>query len=101
MLQRILLIILVLYAVWRIVSAWGRRLRQDGPGADSFSRFRRRTGHGSRVQKQPPEELVACSRCGTYVPARRALTAGDGAVYCSTSCRDASELAAANDESGA
>ena len=99
MLQRILLIILVLYALWRIVTAWGRRLGRDSPGADSYSRFhpdkrRQRTGG----QQAGPEQLVACSRCGTYVPAPRALTAGGDRIFCSTECRDLNEVAVATDD---
>jgi hypothetical protein len=100
-LQRILLIILVLYALWRIVTAWGRRIGRDSPGADSYSRFhpdkrRQRT----RGQQGDPEQLVACSRCGTYVPAPRALTAGGDHVFCSPECRDLNEVAVATDDRG-
>ena len=99
MLQRILLVILVLYALWRIVTAWGRRLGHQSPGADSYSRFhpdkrRQRTG----VPRAEPERLVACSRCGTYVPARRALTAGRDRIFCSPECRDLDEVAMAGDD---
>lgn len=99
MLQRILLIIVVLYALWRVVTAWGRRLGRDSPGADSYSRFhpdkrRQRT----RDRQAEPEKLVACSRCGTYVPAQRALTAGGDRVFCSPECRDLNEAAVATDD---
>lgn len=100
-LQRILLIILVLYALWRIITAWGRRLGRESPGADSYSRFhpdkrRQRT----RGQETDPEQLVACSRCGTYVPARRALSAGGDSTFCSPECRDLGGVAVAADERG-
>jgi hypothetical protein len=98
-LQRILLVILVLYALWRIVTAWGRRLGQQSPGADSYSRFhpdKRRQRPG--VQHTEPEQLVACSVCGTYVPARRALTAGGDRVFCGPECRDLDEVAVAADD---
>jgi uncharacterized protein len=100
-LQRILLIILVLYALWRIATAWGRRLGRESPGADSFSRFhpdkrRQRT----RDQQADPEQLVACSHCGTYVPATRALTAGGDHVFCSPECRDLDGVAVATDDRG-
>jgi len=92
-LQRIALIVLVLFVLWRILSAFGRRLGQDAPGADSFSRFspekRRRRRQRAAAEAEPPEELVACSWCGTYIPVQRALPAGDGLRVCGTECRDA------------
>ncbi len=103
MLQRILLIILVLYALWRILSAWGRRLGKESPGADSYSRFnpsaRRQRKSRFDVVDQSPEELVACSQCGTYVPSRRALTAGGGQFFCGEECRNAHKTTAAYDDS--
>lgn len=100
-LQRILLVILILYALWRIVTAWGRRLGREAPGADSYSRFhpdKRR--QRARDHRGDPEQLVACSRCGTYVPARRALTAGGETFFCSPECRDRGGVAVAADERG-
>lgn len=58
----------------------------------------RRAVHQAREQasngatttsRRPPERLVPCARCGTRVPASRALhgTASD-LVYCSERCRD-------------
>lgn len=102
MLQRILLIILVLYALWRILSAWGRRLGKEAPGADSYSRFNPRARRQRRSSvggvDQSPEELVACSGCGTYVPVRRALTEGGGRFFCGEECREAHKLTAAHDD---
>ena len=98
MLQRILLIVAILFLIWRVLSAWGKRLVRDAPGADSYSRFsgfkrsQRRRWHSEADSE--PEELVACARCGTYVPARRALAVGDGLRFCSQECRDAHELPA-------
>ena len=101
-LQRVLLIVLVLYGLWRIVTAWGRRLRRSSPGAASYSRFnpnerRKRSGTPSG-DSLVPEELVACSHCGTYVPARRALTESGGTVFCGDECRKAHEVPAAHDD---
>jgi hypothetical protein len=100
-LQRIVLIILALYALWRILTAWGRRLGREGPGADSYSRFnpdrrRQRTGRRSDGPSSP-EQLVACSQCGTYVPTRRALTVSGGLFFCGEECRNAHELPTADD----
>jgi hypothetical protein len=95
-LQRILLVVLVLFVVWRILALFGRRTAREGHGADSYSRFsptkrRRRREMSTRESSGSPEELVACSRCGTHVPVRRALTADGGRVYCGETCRDRSD----------
>lgn len=101
-LQRILLVVLVLFVVWRLLVAIGRRAGRSGHGADSFSRFsaerrRRRREWDAHRQEDRPDELVPCSRCGTYVPSRRALTSGSGAVYCSPGCRDGVEAAGSHE----
>jgi hypothetical protein len=99
-LQRILLVVAILFVIWRIATAWGRRLVRTAPGADSFSRFspfehgKRRRRHAANPTE--PEELVACATCGTYVPARRALTAAGGRSFCGEECRDASGLPASH-----
>jgi hypothetical protein len=104
-LQRILLIVVILLVIWRIVAAWGKRLVRDGMGADSYSRFspfeRRRRRNWSQRTTTDPEELVACSSCGTYVPTRRALTSGADGHYCSEECRDAARLAADHEKRNA
>lgn len=95
MLRKILLVVLVLYAIWRIVTAWGRRLGRDEPSADSFSRFSAKSKERRKRGQQPePEELVACDGCGTYVPTERALAADNGRHFCGESCRRTSEIAA-------
>lgn len=101
-LQRIVIIVIVLVVVWRIAVTMGRRRRETGFGADSYSRFspllrRRRREWSSRVTDEQPDHLVACRRCGTYVPSRRALAAGSGEVYCGPGCRDRVEAAKAHD----
>ncbi len=92
MLRRVLIVVAVLYLVWRIAAAWGKRLRRDEPGADHFSRFSGR-GRGPRRQSDggAPEELVPCAHCGTYVPVARVLASGDGELFCSRECRAAEE----------
>jgi len=94
MLRKILLIVLVLFAIWRIVTAWGRKVGRNEPGADSFSRFSAKANERRRRRGPVPEELVACDGCGTYVPIVRALAAGSDQHFCSESCRQASENAA-------
>jgi hypothetical protein len=89
--QRILVVVVVLIVVWRILASIGRRLTEREPGADSFSRFspeaRRRRRQWSEGAQGRVEELVECHRCGTFVPAGRALTSGDQSTYCSDECR--------------
>jgi len=94
---RIVLIVLALFVLWRLLSAIGRRLSTDGHGADSYSRFsprarrRRRTDSGAESDERhrPPEALVQCASCGTFVPRGRALPASAGELACSDECRRA------------
>jgi hypothetical protein len=94
MLRKILFVVIVLFAIWRIVTAWGRRIRRDEPSADSFSRFSQKARDRRRGRRPEPEELVACDGCGTYVPLQNALAAGNDRHFCGDSCRRASEAAA-------
>ena len=91
MLRRILVVVVVLFLIWRFVSAWGKKLRRDTPGADSFSRFSGKSRDRRGQRGREPEELVACDGCGTYVPAQRALSTDGRIHFCSDSCRRASE----------
>jgi hypothetical protein len=90
--QRILIVVVVLLVAWRILASIGRRLSEKAPGADSFSRFspeaRRRRQQWSGDQPGGVEELVECTRCGTFVPAGRALSSGGARIFCSQECRD-------------
>ena len=90
--QRILLIVVLLLIAWRVLAAFGRRLADQAPGADSFSRFspeaRRRRRQGPRGNQGTVDELVECTVCGTFVPAGRALSDGSGRVFCSQTCRE-------------
>jgi ribosomal protein L32 len=100
-LQRILLIVVILLVIWRILAAWGKRLVRGGMGADSYSRFspfeRRKRRSESATQASEPEELVACSSCGTYIPLRRALTSGADHRFCSEECRGTVDAPSEND----
>lgn len=88
MLQKVLIVIAALYIVWRLLTARGRRMADTGAGADDFSRFSYRSRkRRQRQQRQRAEELLQCAACGTYIPAERALTAGDDRVFCSESCQ--------------
>lgn len=88
--QRILLVVIVLYVVWRVLFAWGRRLQKGSSGAEDFSRFSARRG-GSMGHDEPDAglaggQLVACELCGTCVPAERSLSTADGRKCCSREC---------------
>ncbi len=99
--QRMLIIIVVLLVAWRLLAAIGKRLSERSPGADSFSRFspeaRRRRGTSEKWGGTAVEDLVECAMCGVFVPSTRALTSGEGAMFCSDICR---HRAAAGVESG-
>ena len=98
--QRILIVVVVLLVMWRILASIGRRLAERAPGADSFSRFspeaRRRRKQWSQGSRGRVEELVECSRCGTFVPSGRVLTSGEDRAFCSEECR-LRDSAASND----
>lgn len=87
--QRIIIIVAVLYLLWRVLTAWGRRTAASGRGAEDFSRFSARSRDRRREAKERQAanvELIACARCGTFVPVDRALTSGEGVVCCSRDC---------------
>lgn len=88
--NKIFLIVLVLFVAWRVIGAIGKRLGREGSGADDFSRFsaRRRdlAWRRSRREAKGAEDLVACTRCGVHVPASAAVTGEDRASYCSDAC---------------
>lgn len=87
MLQRILIVVLVLYVVWRLLSAAGRRADRVAPGADSYSRFSPQKRRQRRESVKGAERLVECPVCGTLVPAPRLLTTASGRAVCSDDCR--------------
>ena len=87
-LQRIVLLVVLLFVVWRLLAAWGRRMRGAQPGADSYSRFNPQQRRQRREQfRQPPEALVTCDVCGTMIPAGRALSAAGERHVCGPECR--------------
>ena len=87
---RILLIVTVLYVIWRVLNAWGRKIARGSRGAEDFSRFSARgraagRADGSPVPK-PGEELAECAGCGTFVPRARMTMGEDGRLYCGHDC---------------
>ena len=98
--QRILLVIVVLLVVWRILASIGKRLSEQAPGADSFSRFSpeaRRRRQQSRGDARTMEELVECISCGTFIPTGRALTDNKNSAFCSEDCRQKVRVASKNE----
>jgi hypothetical protein len=87
--QRIAIVICVLFIVWRVLSAYGKRLRREGAGADDFSRFSARRRDRLRRMRSMEKErtLIACSVCGTYVPMDRVVNGEEGQVFCGEECR--------------
>ena len=85
MMERWLLIVVVLYVVWRVLYSQGRHLLRTSRGADDFSRFsrdpRQRRGDGTADL----DTLVVCDRCGVVMPRSAAVT-GDGGERCCASC---------------
>jgi hypothetical protein len=87
---RILFIVTVLYVIWRVLHAWGRKIVRGSRGAEDFSRFsarRRAAGRGDgKPVPTPGDELVECACCGTFVPRARLVKGDDGRLYCSQEC---------------
>jgi hypothetical protein len=92
MLSRIVIIVLVLFVAWRVLTSLGKRASATGHGADSYSRFSPRSRR-RRMDQRPGgrdpalEELLPCAGCGTFVPVDRALRGTDDLLYCSEACR--------------
>jgi hypothetical protein len=90
---RIVFFVLLLFVLWRVLSALGKRRSSSGLGADSYSRFhprqrRRRREMDATERSSKPEELLKCLSCGTYVPSERAIVGEGDHVFCSQSCHD-------------
>jgi hypothetical protein len=91
---RLLAIALLAILIWLLLD-WLIRRTLTAFGIEPRSGRTRRSAPGAgkhRPQGVGPdraETLVACSACGTYVPASRALPVGRGGdrVACSEACR--------------
>ena len=83
--RRLLILIIVLYVVWRVLGIVGRRRAM----ADARERVR---GVGAKGRDRGPDrtrQLVPCARCGTLVPEDRAVRGSDGNLYCAATCLEA------------
>lgn len=92
--QRIIIIVAVLYVLWRLLAAIGRRTVESGKGAEDFSRFNARSRDRRRATKERQAtnvDLIACGHCETLVPSDRALKSSEGVVCCSRECEVALE----------
>lgn len=88
--QRLLLFVILLYVVWRVLYVVGQKLTKRSSGADAFSRFSAKSRERRSSRPRNPERLVTCRRCGTSVPASRAVQGRDG-FYCSRACLEAGD----------
>ena len=90
--QRIVFVVVALFVLWKVLSAWGRKIRSQTAGADEFSRFKvhsRMRQRRRQAQQRENEALVACAACGTMIPVSRSLQSGDQRVVCSRECGEA------------
>ena len=79
--QRIIIIVAVLYLLWRVLTAMGRRSVASGKGAEDFSRFNARSRDRRRAAKERQAtnvELIACA----HVRYRMVLPEGYGVHRC-------------------
>ncbi len=81
---RLLVLALLLYVLWMALGNFMRKLK-----AAVSSGALRPEGPAARpaATSALTETLLPCVVCGTYVPASRALTGGEG-VFCSEACRE-------------
>jgi len=86
--RRLLIVIAVLYIVWRILGIVSRRLHGTEDARRRVGR-RQRAGTGADSHGASERRLVACAHCGTLVPEDRAVRGPDGALYCERSCLEA------------
>jgi hypothetical protein len=85
--ERWLLLVVVLYVVWRVLHSQGRRLLRFSRGADDFSRFSRDPRRHSEDEALDGGRLVVCASCGVVVAESDAAVGADGERRCG-SCTD-------------
>ncbi len=91
--RRLLIFITVLYVIWRVLIIIGSKLQKRAVASNPFGDFFRHGSTGGKDHEAGGEPLVACSYCGTLLPASRALHGPHGAVFCSESCRQLAQHA--------
>ncbi|MDX5152327.1 MAG: PP0621 family protein [Acidiferrobacterales bacterium] len=69
MILRLLLGLLILWAIYRVIKLLGK------------------TGENETAGRGQPEQMVKCDYCGTHIPAHDAIRSGKG-TYCSSQHRD-------------
>lgn len=82
---RVFVLALLLYILWMAVGNFMQRLKaavSSGALQPPQTRAVR-----SAPAPTPPEILLPCAACGTFVPASRALAGKGTEVYCSEACQ--------------
>ena len=82
--ERWLLIVVVLYVVWRVLHAQGRHLLRSARGADDYSRFSRDPQRPRDGMAAEGHLLVVCDRCGVVVPESEVSTGDAGERLCAS-----------------
>ena len=81
-----LILVVVLYVVWRVLYVRGRRLARARAAREEeyLSRLWAQGREWSAGGRQTPadDELVACGRCGISVPSRRLQSDADARRLC-------------------
>jgi glutathione S-transferase len=102
--QRLLILVVVLYVVWRVLYVRGRRLARARVAREE-EYLSRLWAHGRdwSAGERPTladDELVTCGRCGISVPSRRLQSHADGRRLCEACSGSASGEQAGHDAAG-
>jgi len=85
--ERLLLVVVVAYVVWRVLHSQGRHLVRTSRGADDFGRLSRDPRRRRDQRVADASRLVVCDRCGAVMPESSATVVADGGWRCAT-CAD-------------
>lgn len=80
--EKLLLIVVVLYVVWRVLHSQGRHLLRTSRGADDFGRLSRDPRRRRDEEPAHGGRLVVCDRCGVVVPEAATVIASGGGRLC-------------------
>jgi len=83
---RVFVLALLLYILWMAVGNFMQRLKA-AVSSGALQPPQASPAVRSAPAPPPPEILLPCAACGTFVPASRALKGNGVAVYCSEACR--------------